>query len=115
MPSFRGGRSIHCARTRSGSANRSRNQRRIGISMNTESLKAGTAGIGDALQSNWVPLSLIGVGIAWLVATNTGLAERVANDERVQAAGRKIGELAGDIGIGGDGKDHATHGGHVLG
>jgi hypothetical protein len=83
--------------------------------MNTESLKAGTAGIGDALQSNWVPLSLIGVGIAWLVAANTGLAERVANDERVRAAGRKIGEIAGDIGISGDGKDATAHDSHLLG
>ena len=51
-------------------------------------------------QANSVPLTLIGVGIAWLVASNTGLAERVANDERVQAARRRIGGFADDIGIG---------------
>ena len=48
-----------------------------------------------------MPLTLIGIGIAWLVASNTGLADRVVNDERVQGARRRIGELAGDIGIGG--------------
>ncbi len=70
-----------------------------------------TSGIGDALQANWVPLSMIGIGIAWLVAGNTGLADRVAKDERVQAAGRKIGE----IGISGDGSNHAGHGAQILG
>jgi hypothetical protein len=72
------------------------------MEMNTE-FKAGTGtgGIGEVLQANWVPLSLIGVGVAWLVASNTGLAERMAQDERVQAAGRKIGEIAGELGIGG--------------
>jgi hypothetical protein len=60
-----------------------------------------------------VPLTLIGIGIAWLVASNTGLADRVANDERVQAARRRIGEFAGDIGIGGGSSDGA--GGQILG
>jgi len=52
--------------------------------MNWKSYQAddGSSGIGEALQANWVPLSLIGVGIAWLVAGNTGVAERVAHDER---------------------------------
>lgn len=58
------------------------------------------SGFGEILQANSVPLTLIGIGIAWLVANNTGLAERVANDQRVQAARRRIGEFAGDIGIG---------------
>jgi hypothetical protein len=64
-------------------------------------------------QANSVPLTLIGVGIAWLVASNTGLAERVVNDERVQAARRRIGEFAGDIGIGSGASEGA--GGQVLG
>jgi len=46
------------------------------------------------------------------VASNTGLVERVANDERVQAAQRRIGELAGNIGIGGSSNES---GGPVLG
>jgi hypothetical protein len=62
-------------------------------------------------QANSVPLTLIGVGIAWLVASNTGLAERVVNDERVQAARRRIGEFAGDVGSG----STEGSGGPVLG
>ena len=74
-------------------------------------LKGG--GLGEVIQANKVPLTLIGIGIAWLVASNTGLADRVANDERVQAARRRIGELAGDIGIGGSSSEGS--GGQILG
>src|SRR5256885_15416175 len=70
-----------------------------GIGMITNSPKG--SGFGDVMQANRVPLTLIGIGVAWLVASNTGLADRVVNDERVQAARRRIGEFAGDIGIGG--------------
>jgi hypothetical protein len=70
-------------------------------------------GLGEVIQSNSVPLTLIGVGIAWLVASNTGLVDRVVNDARVQAAQRRIGELAGDIGIGGGSSEGS--GGRVLG
>lgn len=79
--------------------------------MFANSLKGG--GLGEVIQANKVPLTLIGIGIAWLVASNTGLADRVANDERVQAARRRIGEFAGDIGIGGGSSDGA--GGQILG
>lgn len=79
--------------------------------MFADSLKGG--GLGEVIQANKVPLTLIGIGIAWLVASNTGLADRVANDERVQAARRRIGEFAGDIGIGGGSSDGT--GGQILG
>ena len=79
--------------------------------MIADSLKG--SGVGEVLQANRVPLTLIGIGIAWLVAANTGLAERVANDERVQSARRRIGELAGDIGIGGGSSGEAS--GQILG
>ena len=79
--------------------------------MFANSLKGG--GLGEVIQANKVPLTLIGIGVAWLVASNTGLADRVANDERVQAARRRIGEFAGDIGIGGGSSDGA--GGQILG
>ncbi|HEX3522255.1 MAG TPA: hypothetical protein VHT52_09230 [Stellaceae bacterium] len=69
--------------------------------------------MSKGFQANSVPLTLIGIGVAWLVASNTGLAERVANDERVRAARRRIGEIAGDIGIG-SGSSEAS-GGQVLG
>ncbi|HEX3410424.1 MAG TPA: hypothetical protein VHT00_01795 [Stellaceae bacterium] len=76
-----------------------------------DSLKG--SGLGEAIQANSVPLTLIGIGIAWLVASNTGLADRVVNDERVQAARRRISELAGDIGIGGSSSEGS--GGQILG
>jgi len=79
--------------------------------MFADSLNGG--GLGEVIQANKVPLTLIGIGVAWLVASNTGLADRVANDERVQAARRRIGEFAGDIGIGGGSSDGA--GGQILG
>src|SRR5436309_5748223 len=79
--------------------------------MITDSLK-GSA-VGEAIQANRVPLTLIGIGVAWLVASNTGLADRVVNDERVQAARRRIGEFAGDIGIGGSSSEGPS--GQVLG
>ena len=79
--------------------------------MFADSPKGG--GLGEVIQANKVPLTLIGIGVAWLVASNTGLADRVANDERVQAARRRIGEFAGDIGIGGGSSDGA--GGQILG
>ena len=83
---------------------------RKGLEMFTDSRK--DSGLGETIQANSVPLALIGVGIAWLVASNTGLADRVANDERVQAARRRIGELAGDIRIGGTSEGAS---GQVLG
>ena len=79
--------------------------------MITDSLK--DSGVGEVIQANRVPLTLIGIGVAWLVANKTGLAERVVNDERVQAARRRIGQLAGDIGIG-DSSSEAS-GGQILG
>jgi hypothetical protein len=45
------------------------------------------------LRTNQVPIALIGFGIAWLLANNTGLAERIAEGERVRAARRRIGEI----------------------
>jgi hypothetical protein len=57
--------------------------------MNTEHYSRcnNVSNIGNTLQANWISLSLIGVGIAWLVASNTGFAERVANNERVHFSG----------------------------
>lgn len=74
--------------------------------MATDSMKGSR--FGDFVQANSLPLTLIGIGIAWLFASNTGLADRVVNDERVQAARRRIGEIAG----GGSG---SGSGGRILG
>ncbi|HMD64462.1 MAG TPA: hypothetical protein VKF83_10885 [Stellaceae bacterium] len=83
--------------------------------MITESSKGG--GIGEVAQANRIPLALIGIGVAWLVAANTGLTERVARDARVQTARRRIGEIAGEIGIGGSSAPEKNNGraGPILG
>jgi hypothetical protein len=84
--------------------------------MNTDYDRRNNASqIGDTLQANWIPLSLIGVGIAWLVAGNTAVVERVANDERVQTAGRRTREIAGDLGIGGATHQETAHRTQILG
>jgi hypothetical protein len=57
--------------------------------MNTEqySRADNVSSVGNTLQDNWMPLSLIGVGVAWLVASNTGIAERVVHDGRMDHKG----------------------------
>jgi hypothetical protein len=79
------------------------------IDMTTDSSKDGA--VAEVLQANWVPLTLIGIGVAWLVAANTGLAERLAQDERVQTAKRRVGELVGEIGASGTPAPKDTSGG----
>jgi hypothetical protein len=78
--------------------------------MTTQSFRSSS--LGEVFQTNRVPIALIGVGIAWLLANNTGLVERVVRDERVQAARRRIGE----IGIGNSQPEAgAGHSGQILG
>lgn len=86
-----------------------------GIDMTTNSLK--DSGVGEVLQANRVPLALIGIGVGWLIAANTGLTERVVQDERVQTARRRIGEIVGEIGIGGTSapEDNAGRSGPIFG
>jgi len=52
----------------------------------------------DVIRANPVPVALIGIGAAWLIAANTNLVDRLTPDERVAAARQKIAGLAGDIG-----------------
>lgn len=52
----------------------------------------------EIVRNNPVPIALIGIGAAWLVATNTNAVERIARDERVQTARRRVTDLASDIG-----------------
>ena len=78
--------------------------------MTTQSFR--NSSLGEVVHANRVPIALIGVGIAWLLASNTGLVERVVRDERVQAARRHIGE----IGIGNSQPEiTAGHSGQILG
>jgi hypothetical protein len=79
--------------------------------MNTQSWTSN--GFVETVRANSIPLTLIGVGVAWLAASSTGLADRLAEDERVQAARRRVGEIADNIGIGGASGDAA--GGQLLG
>lgn len=83
----------------------------------------------DVVRANPVPAALIGVGAAWLIASGTGMTQRVAQNEHIEAArrrvtdtasdmGRRAGELASGvadkIGLGGSG-DHALgHTGHPM-
>ena len=50
------------------------------------------------VRANPIPIALIGIGAAWLAATNTGMIDRLAQDERVGAARRRIADAASDIG-----------------
>jgi hypothetical protein len=50
------------------------------------------------MRANPVPFALFGMGAAWLIASNTGVIDRVAEDQHVKAAGRRVSEFAGNIG-----------------
>jgi hypothetical protein len=84
--------------------------------MNIESARmdSETSDIGDPLQANWIPLSLIAVGIAWLVANNTS-PRKFTDDRRVQTSGYKIDELPEQLSAGGDTPETAGTAGQILG
>jgi Protein of unknown function (DUF3618) len=52
----------------------------------------------DIVRANPVPIALIGLGTAWLIASNTGVVDRIANDERIEAARRRVTDMASDLG-----------------
>ncbi len=52
----------------------------------------------DVIRANPVPVALIGIGAAWLIASNSNVVDRLAHDERIAAAGRRVADLASDIG-----------------
>jgi hypothetical protein len=52
----------------------------------------------DIIRANPVPVALIGFGAAWLVANQTNVVDRVATDERVEAARRKVADVASNVG-----------------
>lgn len=51
----------------------------------------------DIIRANPVPVALIGIGAAWLVASQTNVVDRVAHDERVEAARRRVTDMAGTV------------------
>ena len=52
----------------------------------------------DVVRANPIPIALIGIGAAWLAASSTGVVDRIAQDQRVGAARRRIADVASDIG-----------------
>jgi hypothetical protein len=52
----------------------------------------------DIVRDNPVPIALIGIGAAWLLASNSGVVDRIAQDQRIEAARRRVTGLASDIG-----------------
>jgi ElaB/YqjD/DUF883 family membrane-anchored ribosome-binding protein len=52
----------------------------------------------EIVRTNPVPIALIGIGAAWLLASNTNAVDRIARDERIQMARRRVTDLASDIG-----------------
>jgi hypothetical protein len=52
----------------------------------------------EIVRTNPVPIALIGIGAAWLLASNTNAVDRIARDERIQTARRRVTDLASDIG-----------------
>jgi hypothetical protein len=51
----------------------------------------------DIVRANPVPVALIGLGAAWLIANQTNVVNRVANDERVEAARRRVADAASNV------------------
>ena len=68
-----------------------------GMDMITESIGDGQGiSIGfDGFRASPIALALIGVGVAWLVAANTGVLDTVAQDERVRTARQRLTSLTG--------------------
>jgi hypothetical protein len=52
----------------------------------------------EIVRTNPIPVALIGIGTAWLIASNTNAVDRIARDERVQAARRRVTDMASDLG-----------------
>ena len=52
----------------------------------------------EFVRNNPIPVALIGLGAAWLIANQTNAIDRIAQDERIRAAGRRVGDLASDLG-----------------
>jgi hypothetical protein len=47
------------------------------------------------ISANPIPVALIGIGAAWLIASNTGMTDRIAHDAR--AARRRVADTASDM------------------
>jgi hypothetical protein len=52
----------------------------------------------ELIRANPVPVALMGIGAAWLIASNTNVVDRLAHDERVEAARRRMADMASNVG-----------------
>ena len=52
----------------------------------------------EIVRNNPIPIALIGIGAAWLIANQTDAVDRIARDERIRAARRRVSDLASDLG-----------------
>jgi hypothetical protein len=52
----------------------------------------------EIVRTNPIPVALIGIGTAWLIANNTNAVDRITRDERIQAARRRVTDMASDLG-----------------
>ena len=52
----------------------------------------------EMIRANPLPIALIGIGAAWLLASNSGVFDRIAQDQRIEAARRRVTDLASDVG-----------------
>lgn len=76
-----------------------RNLLEKGFNMIRDTLNSDAMNRGlDIVRANPIPIAMIGVGVAWLVASNTGVVDRIANDERIEAARRRVADAASDLG-----------------
>src|ERR1700676_4039886 len=51
----------------------------------------------DMIRANPVPFALIGIGMAWLIASNTNVLARIAEDERIAAERRRAAAMVSDL------------------
>jgi hypothetical protein len=81
----------------------------------------------DVIRANPIPVALIGLGTAWLIANNTGMTDRVADTasdmgrrvaDTASDMGRRAGDLAAGaahrVGITGSGDRPLGHTGHPM-
>jgi hypothetical protein len=54
--------------------------------------------LNEVIRANSIPLALIGLGVGWLLAGNTGVIDAVAQDQRLVAARRRIGDKSRGVG-----------------
>jgi hypothetical protein len=52
----------------------------------------------DLIRANPIPVALMGIGAAWLIASNTNVVDRLARDRRIESARRRVVDMASNVG-----------------